>query len=116
MEKNIAPINERENNCKTTISILDTLEELRSLSPQEFTLRKVVISVLQRTIREKVACWKERGKIRAAIEADENTRYFHASASSRLWHNKIAVLEINNIEISNHDKNQCPSRTTSNLS
>ena len=60
--------------------------------------------MLQRTIRDKVAFWKQRGKIRTAIEADENTRFFHASASNRLRRNKISILEINGVEISNHQQ------------
>ena len=114
-KKTITPINVRENNCKTVINILDLIEESRNLSPHEIALRNVVISVLQRTIREKVAFWKQRGKVRAAIEADENTRYFHASASDRLRRNKISTLEINGTEITNHDKKPRHSLPISNL-
>lgn len=56
-------------------------------------------------MREKALYWIQRGKIRTAIEGDENSRFFHASASARLRKNKINVLLHNESEFfSHHDK------------
>ena len=78
------PLNTHEKNCKTVISILDIIEESRFLSPIELALRRVIIKVLQRTLHEKTLYWIQRGKVRTALEGDENSRFFHASASVRL--------------------------------
>jgi hypothetical protein len=89
--------------AKLLISFLDHTKESHSLSFQEFTLRRIIISSLQRTIREKVAFWRQRSKIKFTIDGDENTKYFHALATSRYMKNKIAVLEVNGTEFSSHD-------------
>lgn len=54
------------------ISILDTVEESRPLSRPEFALREVIVRLLGRVVKEKLLLWKQRSKIRAAIEGDEN--------------------------------------------
>jgi hypothetical protein len=65
------------------ISFLDHLEESRNLSFQEFTLRKIVINLLQQCIKERVDFWKQRSKIKFSTDGDENRKYFHAIATSR---------------------------------
>jgi hypothetical protein len=67
-------------------------------------LREVIVRLLSRTTREKLLLWKQRSKIRAAIEGDENTRYFHACASQRMRHNKIQVLDHDNMEVFGHEQ------------
>lgn len=74
------PLNTREKNCKTVISV------------PELNLCRVIIKVLQRTLQEKALYWIQRGKVRTTMEGDENSRYFHASASARLRKNTINVL------------------------
>lgn len=74
------------------IQALDLNEELAPLSLLEQKFRLTISDLLQRTIRQKVAFWKQRGKIRGAIEGDENTRFFHASATQRSRTNKIPKL------------------------
>jgi hypothetical protein len=48
--------------------------------------------------------WRQRSKVRAAIEGDENTRYFHACANQRHRRNKIQVIEHDGVEVHNHDQ------------
>lgn len=48
--------------------------------------------------------WKQRSKVRAAIEGDENTRFFHACANQRHRGNKIQIIEHDGCELHNHDQ------------
>jgi hypothetical protein len=82
------------------ICFLDFIEESRNISPLELNLRRLIIKMLQRTIRERTAYWKQRSKIKFAIEGDENSKYFHAIASARYRKNKISILELNETECS----------------
>lgn len=86
------------------ISILDTIEESRPLTRPEFALREIIVRLLSRIVKEKLLLWKQRSKIRAAIDGDENTRYFHACASQRLRHNKIQVLDHDGMELFGHEQ------------
>lgn len=89
------PLNTREKICKTVISVLDIIEESRYLSPPELVLRRVIIKILQHTLREKALYWIQQGKISTTMEGDENSRFFHVSASARLQKNKINILVSN---------------------
>jgi hypothetical protein len=48
--------------------------------------------------------WKQRSKVRAAVEGDENTRFFHAYANQRHRKNKIQIIEHDGCELHNHDQ------------
>jgi hypothetical protein len=102
--RSLIPAHTREQNAKTTISFIDHLEESRTLNHLELSLRKIVISTLHRTIRAKLAHWRQRGKIRAAIDGDENSKYFHVCASNRFRKNKISVLSLQGNDYTNHDQ------------
>jgi hypothetical protein len=84
------------------ISFFDFIEESRNLSTVELNLRRLIIKILQRTIKERMAFWKQRSKIKFAIEGDENSKYFHAIASARYRKNKISTIEINGSEFTDH--------------
>lgn len=101
--KHHSSVSQWETDCKIVISLLDSTEEQRPLNPMESNLRFIVVSVVSRTVKEKFLHWKQRSKVRVAIEGDENTRYFHACASQRLRSNKIQVLEHDGIEVTAHD-------------
>jgi hypothetical protein len=92
----------REANTKCTIAFIDHLEESRNLSYLEFNLRKLLIKILQRLIKERVAYWRQRSKIKFAIEGDENTKYFHAIASTKYRKNKIHTLQHDGSDYSSH--------------
>ncbi|XP_066311036.1 uncharacterized protein [Miscanthus floridulus] len=97
-------ISQREVDCKLLISLLDAVEEIRPLNHPELVLLEIIVRLLSRTVKEKLLLWKQRSKIRAAIEGDENTRYFHACASQQLRHNKIQVLDHDDMELFGHDQ------------
>jgi hypothetical protein len=92
-----------ESNAKLVISFIDHLEESKSLSHLERTLRRLIIRALQRSIQERVGFWKQRSKIKFAIDGDENSKYFHALATQRLRKNKIATIKLDGSEFSSHE-------------
>jgi hypothetical protein len=92
----------RESNTKCAIAFIDHLEETRNLSLLEFNLRKLLVKILQRLIKERVAFWRQRSKIKFAIDGDENTKYFHALASTKYRKNKIHTLQHDGSDYSSH--------------
>ncbi|WVZ86073.1 hypothetical protein U9M48_032914 [Paspalum notatum var. saurae] len=97
---------QREKDCKLVIRFLDVVEECRSLSPSELILRSVVASSLSRAVEEKILHWRQRSKVSVALEGDENSRFFHACASSRLRQNKIQSLEHDDVILTTHSQKE----------
>jgi hypothetical protein len=83
---------------------MDHIEETQPLSTPEAALRTLIVHILSRVTHAKLLLWKQRSKIRAALEGDENTRFFHACANQRNRRNKIQVVEHDGREIYNHDQ------------
>lgn len=102
--KQIPRITQQETDCKIVINLLDCVEETRPLSPPELALRTLIVTILSRVSHSKLLLWKQRSKVRAALEGDENARYFHACANQRHRRNRIQVLEHDGCEIHNHDQ------------
>jgi hypothetical protein len=92
-----------ENNCKFIIDLLDLFEETRALSLDEGSLRATCRSTLERLILARAAHWKQRGKFRAIVEGDENSKFFHARASQRLRRNSNRTLDIGGVADAAHD-------------
>jgi hypothetical protein len=80
------------------------VEERRPLQPAENRLRSVVVRLLSKATHAKLTFWKQRSKIRAAIEGDENTRYFHVCVNQRRRRNKIQVIEHDGQEHYSHEQ------------
>jgi len=99
-----ANVYQQDTDCKIVINLLDLVEEHRVLNAPELRLRAVITSVLSRCTQARLLIWKQRAKIRAAIDGDENTRYFHACANHRRRKNNIQVLEHNNSELHEHEQ------------
>nr|XP_020185877.1 uncharacterized protein LOC109771591 [Aegilops tauschii subsp. strangulata] len=91
-----------DNNCKFVIDLLDFWEECRTLSSDEHQLRQDTRVALAASIRRQSAYWKQRGKCRAVCEGDENTGFFHASASHRRRANSIRVLDVDGAMVLDH--------------
>lgn len=85
------------------IDMLDLFEETRPLSTDEFSLRSLCRSTLERLVLMRAARWKQRGKFRAVVEGDENTRFFHARASQRMRRNSIRTLDVAGVTVASHD-------------
>jgi hypothetical protein len=83
--------------------LIDLFEETFSLSAAETSLRVVCRSTLERLILSRAANWKQRGKFRAIVEGDENSKFFHVRASQRLRRNTIRTLDVNGVRMASHD-------------
>jgi hypothetical protein len=74
-------LGQQETDCSIVINLIDFVEEVRPLTWRETKLRALITTILSRVTQAKLTIWKQRSKIRAAIEGDENTRFFHACAN-----------------------------------
>jgi hypothetical protein len=102
--RNKPNLSQQETDCRVVINVIDRVEESRVLSPSEHKLRTLIVNILGRATQAKLMLWKQRSKVRAALQGDENTRYFHACANQRHRRNKIQVIEHDNCELHNHDQ------------
>jgi len=89
-------------NCKFLIAPFDLQEEYRALSAGERFLRSACTERLQLAIRERAAYWKQRGKFKAIREADANTAFHHAHATTRFRRNQIKTVTVNDCELTAH--------------
>lgn len=102
--KQIPRITQQETDCKIIINLLDRVEEARPLSIPKSALRTLIVTILSRVSQSKLLLWKQHSKVRAALEGDENTRYFHACANQRHQRNTIQVLEHDGSEVHGYDQ------------
>ncbi|CAO2039804.1 unnamed protein product [Urochloa humidicola] len=101
--RRLRPIDQREQDTRVLINALDLLEEARPLTHGERTLREDASRSLQAISAEKLAFWRQRFKIRLAMEWDENSRFFHAAASGRRRKNLIHSLDHDGQSYTAHD-------------
>jgi hypothetical protein len=60
------------------------------------------MDALHLAVKEKALYWRLRAKVKFALEGDENTKFFHASATCRLRRNSISTLGWNGISATSH--------------
>ena len=84
------------------ITFLDKIEEFRSLSSLERSLRTQVSLSLHRHNALAAVYWRQRAKIKDCVLGDENTDYFHLCSTIRLRKNQIKSLNIDGSEVSSH--------------
>jgi hypothetical protein len=60
------------------------------------------MEALHRSIEERSLYWRTRAKVRYVLEGDENTKFFHASATCRLRRNTIPSLSIEGVDVTKH--------------
>jgi hypothetical protein len=82
--------------------MLYLLEESRSLSSLELALCVGVLLALHRHNALWATYWRQRAKIRDCVLGDENSTFFHQSASHRLRRNQIKSLDLGGISVSAH--------------
>lgn len=82
---------------------LDHLEECRSLTRAESTLRRLAAQEIHNLKVEKLSFWRQRFNLRRAVEWDENSRFFHTSANGRRRKNAIQRLEHDGDKLTSHD-------------
>jgi exonuclease III/regulator of replication initiation timing len=89
---------------KTVILFLDTLEEFRNLALEEWNFRKILQEHLTNLPEQQRVYWMQRGRIKWATPGDENTKFFHSTASIR--HNKNSIMMLKDrdgLEKYNHE-------------
>ena len=77
-------------NNKSVLLFLDTMEESRDLSVQEWNF--IVREHLDKLLKHQLEYWKQRGKIKWVKLGDENTMFFHATATVQLKRKVITSL------------------------
>jgi hypothetical protein len=89
-------------NCRKVLEILDLVEELRPLRAPESLLRDRVRLHLSKEYKILNAYWKQRFTFRLCRLGEDNTKFFHACASTRLRKNQIKVLHDGDRVLYNH--------------
>ena len=77
-------------NC--IISLLDALDDKRSLLTHEADLRTAVKAHLTTLLKQQRIYWQQRGKIKWATVGGENSEFFHSVATIQQRNNCIASL------------------------
>jgi hypothetical protein len=80
-------------NCNKVISLLDELEEERSLFRAKFNFWQIVKEHLVVLLRAECNYWRKRCTIHWIKQGEENTKFFHAMATERFRRNIIAMLK-----------------------
>jgi hypothetical protein len=92
-------------NNKITLAFLDSLEKFRDLALEEWNFRKLVQENLGKLLDQQREYWKQRGKIKWATLGDENTIFFHSTATISHNRNSIMMLKyINGVKKSRHEE------------
>jgi hypothetical protein len=71
---------------------LDSVENYRSLTPSEVDLRVSLKKHLTQLLKQQLAYWKQRGKIKWVTLGDSNSKFFHSIATVQKRKNHIASL------------------------
>lgn len=79
-------------NCKDVVLLLNTLEESRDITLEEWNFRATVIDQLKSLLSQQRIYWKQRGTIKWVKFRDECTEFFHANASIKNNKNTITML------------------------
>jgi hypothetical protein len=71
---------------------LDSIEEWRDLSLQEWNFRNILNLKLSTLLHQQMIYWKQRGRIKWVKLGDENSKFFHANATIKHRRNLITSL------------------------
>ncbi|XP_071685378.1 uncharacterized protein [Lolium perenne] len=92
------------NKVNEVISLVDTMEEYRTLTVLEWDLRYVLKAHLLTLLQNQKSYWQQRGKIKWVKLGDANTRFFHSKATINYRHNYISMLQNSDqAEIHDHE-------------
>jgi hypothetical protein len=75
---------EEIDDCNVVISLLDSIENHRFFTHREVALRISLKSHLSLLLKQQLAYWKQRGKIKWVTLGDSNSRFFHSLASVQM--------------------------------
>jgi hypothetical protein len=102
--KKVSNLKEIISDCQYTLSLLDGIEELRSLSIIEKNFKNIVENHTIKMLEAKRIYWKSRAKIKWSKLGDENTKLFHIVATQQYRRNIITSLKASDgTDIYNHD-------------
>lgn len=73
--------------------MMDLLEECRPLYPAERNLRTLVSDAAQEHATQLACYWRQRGKVWTCTLGDDNTQFFHMSATVHWRRNQIRALQ-----------------------
>jgi hypothetical protein len=79
-------------NNKVVLCFLDMLEKSHDLTLEEWNFRRIIQEHLANLLEQQRVYWKQRGKITWATLGDENTKFFHSTATIRKNKNGIRSL------------------------
>jgi hypothetical protein len=79
--------------CNEILSIMDKLEENRTLFVQERNFRNILKKHILKLLQHQKEYWKQRYTVRWTKLGDESTRFFHAAATERYRINTIPSLD-----------------------
>lgn len=102
MGKRLRSIVGREHDINILIDALDRLEEIRTLSTPEATLRSLALEGIRAIKYEKLDFWRQCFSLRMAVEWDENSHFFHAATNGRRRRNFIQCLEVGGVLHTSH--------------
>lgn len=80
-------------NTKKAILFFDQIEEKRNLTEGEFIFRQLLRQRSFHLAKLMEIKWSQRARCKWLAEGDDNTRFFHAYASSRLRQNTIISIQ-----------------------
>nr|CAB3463513.1 unnamed protein product [Digitaria exilis] len=80
-------------NYALVIGMMDLLEECRPLYPAERNLRTLVSDAAQEHATQLACYWRQRGKVWTCTLGDDNTQFFHMSATVHWRRNQIRALQ-----------------------
>jgi hypothetical protein len=83
-------------NNKVILPFLDTLEEFRDLALEKWNFRKIVLEHLENLLEQQRQYWKQSGRIKWDVLGDENTEFFHSTATINHNINAITMLKDSN--------------------
>lgn len=93
--KRLSNLNTLIGNSHEAIDFLDNIEEQRPLFIHEWNFRNIVKNHILKLLHYRNIFWKKRCTMRWVKFGDENTKFFHASATQRYRQNKISHLTLN---------------------
>ena len=90
--KSLSKLKAQIENCNKVVAFMDYLEEQRPLFLPEFNFRKIVKLHLEDLLLIECNYWRKRCTVRWIKLGEDNTKFFHAMATTRFRRNSIAML------------------------
>lgn len=93
--KNLSSLSKLIYSCNWVLLLMDGLEDQRSISRLELSLRILVKNHLNSLLESKRLYWRQRNLVRSATLGDENTHFFHTMAT--ISHKRNFIVSLSNV-------------------